>query len=577
MRDDGHVQLHWGLKVPLRDGTELSANVYTPKHQAKPAPCVLTLTPYVADAFHERGVYFAARGLPFAIVDVRGRGNSAGDFHPAFRQGEDGHDVVEWLAGQPYCNGKVAMWGGSYGGYLQWATAKEAPAHLATIVPAASTYRGVDSPMRNNIFYPERMQWLALTSGRTAQTRLYQDEAFWCALYRQWHESGTAFRDIDAMLGRRAPLLQEWLAHPQLDEYWDAQNPRPEHYAQLQLPILSITGFYDDNQPGTLEHYRQHMRCGSAEARARHYLIIGPWDHAGTRTPAAEFGGLRVGPASLIDLPNLHVEWYAWTLQGAPRPEFLRKRVAYYVMGAEEWRYADTLEEVTASQQPYYLDSNGAANDLFASGSLGAQAGTGRPDTYRYDPRQTRGPEVEAEERSIRQRLTDQGVAHALAGRQFVYHTAQFEQDLDVCGFFRLSLWLAIDCPDTDFYVSIHEVDQDGASIRLTADAMRARYREGLRTAKLIETREALRYDFQRFTFVARQVRRGHRLRLIIAPFGRQIDAAFTQKNYNGGGVVANESAADGRPVTVTLLHDDAHPSALYVPLGRSDSHETAH
>lgn len=567
MRDGEQVQLHWGMRIALRDGTVLSANVYTPRDQAKPAPCVLTLTPYVADTFHERGVYFAARGLPFVIADVRGRGNSAGAFHPAVAQGEDGHDVVQWLASQPYCNGKVAMWGGSYGGYLQWATAKEAPASLATMVPTASTYRGVDSPMRNNIFFPERMQWLAFTSGRTAQTRLYQDESFWCAMYRRWHESGEPFQDIDAMLGQRSALLQEWLAHPQLDEYWDAQNPRSEHYAQLQLPILSITGVYDDNQPGTLEHYRQHMRYGSAEARDRHYLIIGPWDHAGTRTPMPEFGGLKAGTASLVDLPRLHVEWYAWTMQGGPKPEFLKKRVAYYVMGAEQWRYADTIEAVTATHRTYFLDSNGAANDIFASGSLEMRPGTGRPDRYRYDPRQTRGPEVEAEERCLTQRLTDQSVVLALAGRQFVYHTAPFERDVDVCGFFRLSVWLAIDCPDTDFYVSVHEIDRDGASIRLTANAMRARYREGLRSARLIQTLDPLRYDFDRFTFVARQVRQGHRLRLIIAPVGRLVDAAFTEKNYNGGGVVASESAADGRPVTVTLFHDDTHPSALHVPL----------
>ncbi len=120
---------------------------------------------------------------------------------------------------------------------------------------------------------------------------------------------------------------------------------------------MTITGSYDGDQPGALTHYREYMKNASAEGRARHYLIIGPWDHAATRTPRAEIGGLKFAPASLVDLPQLHLDWYAWTMQGGPKPQFLQKAVAYYVMGAERWRYADTLEAVTAKSLPYYLDS----------------------------------------------------------------------------------------------------------------------------------------------------------------------------------------------------------------------------
>jgi predicted acyl esterase len=118
--------------------------------------------------------------------------------------------------------------------------------------------------------------------------------------------------------------------------------------------------------------------------------------------------------------------------------------------------------------------------------------------------------------------------------------------------------------------VSVYEVARDGSSIRLATDAMRARYREGLRVPKLIESAAPLPYDFDRFTFVARRIERGNRLRLVIAPIGRIVEATFAEKNYNGGGVVAAETAADARPVTVTLFHDAAHPSALHVPLERS-------
>lgn len=158
----------------------------------------------------------------------------------------------------------------------------------------------------------------------------------------------------------------------------------------------------------------------------------------------------------------------------------------------------------------------------------------------------------------------------ALRGKQLVYHSAPFDADTEISGFFRLAAWIAIDQPDTDLYVSVHEISLDGRSVRLSTDALRARYREGLRTPRLIQTREPLLYEFTRFTFVAREVRCGHRLRMVIAPMGRIIDSTFAERNYGAGGVVAEESVVHARPVTVALFHDRARPSALHVPIGRA-------
>jgi len=549
-QDSSRVRLNWGVQIPMRDNIQLNATLYTAVNQAAPAPCIFTLTPYISDSYHERGTYFAARGYPFVVVDVRGRGNSGGVFRPFIQEAHDGYDIVEWLAHQPYCNGKVAMWGGSYGGYDQWATAKEYPPHLATIIPVAAPYLGVDFPMRNNIFYPYVAQWLMYTSGRTSQTKIFNDDAFWSALYREWFESGHAFRDIDAVLGDPSAVLQEWLSHPQPDQYWDAYNPTATQYAALQIPILTITASYDDDQPGAMEHYKEYMVNASPEARARHYLIIGPWDHAGTRTPSAEVGGLKLGPASLVDLPRLHVEWYAWTMQGGPKPEFLKKRVAYYVTAAEQWRYADTLEGVTARSDAYFLTSTQNPTDVFTAGSLALSQGKAGPDHYRYDPGDVKGPEVQAEAHIDAGSLTDQSVTLSLSGKELVYQSAPFNSDAEL-------------------YASVYDIGLDGGSVRLSTDALRARYREGVRAPSLVETRDPLRYEFNRFPFVSRLIQKGHRLRLVIAPMGRLIQAIFAEKNYNSGGEVARESVRDAAPVAVTLYHDRRHPSALYVPVGQ--------
>ncbi len=564
--DSASVNFQWGVKIPLRDGVKLSATVYTPAQQKAPAPCIFTLTPYIAQSYHDRGMYFAAHGYPFLTVDVRGRGNSEGVFHPLIQEAQDGYDVVEWLAKQPYCNGKVTMWGGSYAGYDQWATAKEFPPHLATIVPVASPYAGVDFPMSDGLFYTYDLQWLLFVSGHTSQDHIFGDDPFWVAKFRQWYESGSAFTKLDAVVGSESPTFQEWVAHPQAEAYWDRYNPTAEQYSKLSIPILTITGSHDGDQPGALTHYREYMKHASPEARARHYLVIGPWDHAGTRTPNAHVGGLTFGPASLVDLPKLHLDWYQWTMQGGPKPAFLQKNVAYYVMFADAWRYADSLEAVTGSVRELHLDSGVNATDVLSAGSLSGDAPKGKPDHYVYDPRDVSIAPIEAGIDS--ESLVSQQLVYARRGRQLVYHSAPLEQDTQVSGFFRLTAWLSIDQPDTDFEADLYEIRPDGSSIALASQFLRARYRESFREPKLITTRKPQRYDFDHFTFVAQELKKGSRLRLVIGP----VNSIHFEKNYNSGGVVATETMSDARPVTVTLYHDRAHQSTLYVPLDQQQT-----
>lgn len=555
------VQLEWGVKIPLRDGVRLNATVYRPANAGEPQPCVFTLTPYIGQSYHDRGMYFAAHGYPFLTVDVRGRGDSEGTFRPLLQEAKDGYDVVEWLAKQPYCNGKVSMWGGSYAGYDQWATAKEFPPHLATIVPVAAPVAAVDFPARNNMFAPYGIQWLTLTSGHTSQAALFGDSAFWTAAFRRWYESGASFRELDRMVGNPSPIFQEWASHPATDAYWDRYNPTAEDYARLAIPILTITGMYDGDQPGALAHYRRYMEASSAAGRARHLLVIGPWDHAGTRTPKAEFGGLKFGPASLVDLPQLHLDWYRFAMQGGPRPQFLKKPVAYYVTGAERWRYADTLDAVTGGLRPYFLDSTGdSARELFSAGSLApARPGHAAADRYYYDPRDVSLAAVEAS--APDDSLVDQRVFHANPSK-LVYVSAPFDADTELSGFFRVVAFIAIDQADTDFVVSVAEIGLDGGVIPLSSDVLRARYRESVRTEHLVRTREPLRYEFNQFTFCSRLVKRGSRIALVLSAANSMGD----EKNYNAGGVVAEESVRDARPVNVQLYHDARRPSALYIP-----------
>jgi putative CocE/NonD family hydrolase len=562
------VQFQWGVKIPLRDGVKLNATLYRPLDQKEPLPCVFTLTPYIAQNYHDRGMYFAGHGYVFLTIDVRGRGNSEGEFTPMLQEAKDGHDIVEWLGTQSYCNGKVTMWGGSYAGYDQWATAKEFPSHLATIVPVASPKPGVDYPMRNNIFYPYDMQWLTYVSGHAAQEKIFNDGAFWSAQFRRWYEAHAPFVELDHYLGNPSSVFQTWIDHPAQDAYWDSFSPTREQYAKIDLPMLTITGDYDGDQPGAIAFYRDYMQYGPASGKDRHYLIIGPWDHPGTRTPQAEVAGLKFGEASLLDMNALHKAWYDWTMKSGPKPEFLKDKVAFYMVGEEAWRYAPSLDAVTARSEPWYLDSAGGhANDVFASGGLDKRApGSSKPDSYVYDPLDTSPAQWETVD--VPNGLTDQRGMLNSAGKILVYHTLPFAADTDLAGFLKLSAWISLDQPDTDFIAAVYEIKSDGSSVALSDDMLRARYRKSLREAEPVKPGAVERYDFNHFSFAARRIAKGSRLRLVIAP----VNSLWSQKNYSSGGVVAMESGKDARKVTVTLYHDAAHPSALYLPISATSS-----
>jgi len=556
-------EMRWAVKIPMRDGVSLNATIFLPRTQKDPVPVIFTLTPYIGDSYTDRAMYFAQHGYVYALVDVRGRGNSGGVFEPFANDPHDGYDIVEWLAKQPFCNGKVTMWGGSYAGYDQWATLKEFPPHLATIVPAAAAHPGVDFPFQYNILGPYDEQWLTFTSGVTGNSMLFGSSPFWTAKAREYYDGHLAFQGYDRLVGNPNSTFQKWIQHPVPDAYYDAMVPTSEQYKRIAFPILTITGHYDGDQPGAFTYYKRHMQYGAAEAKQNHYLIVGPWDHAGTRTPRREVAGLKFGEASVLDLNKLHTEWYDWVMKGGKKPEFLKKRIAYYVVGpgTENWKYADSLETIANETRTLYLGSSGSAETVFQSGALSEKpAEGGASDKWTYDPLDTRPGDSESDDDAG---LTSQRAVMDAFGNGAIYHSRPFSEATEVTGFLKLTVWLSMDVPDTDLEADVYEILPGGDSVYLTGATMRARYRESLRQEKLLTPGKTEKYVFDNFTFFSRRISKGSRLRLFVhCP-----NTPGTEKNYNSGGVVAAETGKDARTAHITLVHDSQHPSALELPV----------
>lgn len=560
------VDVQWGVRIAMPDGIALNATLYRPTRQPEPLPVLITQTPYTTDEYHTRAMYYAARGYVVLVVDVRGRGNSDGAFDYYDASGQDGRAVVEWAAAQAWSNGKVALWGGSFAGTNQWRTAASGPAGLVTITPRASSYLGLGIPHRGGIAYTQRLTWIANTSGRTSNEELAQDREYWGTKFYETFTQHLAYKDLDRRAGFPSPLFQSWISNPPQGPAYDRYNPTPEQLARVDLPVLTVTGYYDGSQRGSLEYVKEHLRHGPASARTRHFVVLGPWDHAGTGRPRAEVGGVSVGAASVLNINDLLVAWFDWTTKGGQRPAFLKDQVAYFVVGANHWKYANSLDAIPAERRSFFLSSSAPKLTSVAPGRLSDVVGSGQREAqYIYNPLDV-AKIAAIETTPTAAEYRDDRRVRALDGDGLVYQTDAFIQPTEIAGIPEVVLFASMDVPDTDIAVSLYEIDADGASTFLTSSMLRARYRNSMREATLVPVNTVQRYVFREFAFFSRLMKPGSRIRMVVsAP-----NSMLLEKNYNSGGAVSAETASEARTATVRILQSARYPSALVLPVVRS-------
>ncbi|MFC2164110.1 CocE/NonD family hydrolase [Acidobacteriota bacterium] len=553
-------------KISMRDGIQLSAVMWKPKGAQGSFPAVFVFTPYMAEAGQRDGKFFARNGYVCVYVDVRGRNNSEGEFFPFENHSPDCHDVVEWIASQPWCNGQVAMMGGSYAGLVQWQTIKELPPHLVTIIPNAASFLGFDVPQPNNIYNINYTMWLAVVAGRGPNFSLFGDSEFWHSHYYKLYAEGLPFEKFAEITGINKKFYERWMAHPAYDDFWKSMNAAPEDYQRLNIPVLSTTGYFDGSKAGTLHHYHQHMKYGNEEAKRKHYLIVGPWDHAGTKYPKKKVRGFEFGDNYAIypDMRQMYLEWFDWIVKGKAKPEFLKKNVSCFMMNGNEWHQVDNIEDLSNAVDRWYLSSeDGMAHDVFNSGFLTTKPADNdqKPDIFAYDPlniinREDFMKEAKDPAPYVSQRL-------AFGEEKLIYHSPPLREELQIAGYVKVKLHVELNVPDTDLQVVLYEIRPDGTSLYLAQGWIRARYRNSLSKPELVKPGEINVYEFKILDFFARKLKKGSRLRLLVS----SVNTPMAQKNYNSGGDVSKESAKDARTAIIKVYHDKSHPSVLELPV----------
>jgi putative CocE/NonD family hydrolase len=415
-----------------------------------------------------------------------------------------------------------------------------------------------------NLFLGLDLNWLLTMMGHTANNNAGADQTYWKGVYEEAGKGLVPYRDLDKLAGWPNPVWQEWMRHPSRDAYWDAASTADDRYARIKLPVLSITGEYDTSETGTLE-FRQKQIDALGDEQS--YLVIGPWDHPGSRVPRRTLGGLDFGETAVLDVKALHVAWYDHVMKGAALPGFLKDHVMYFVTGSNRWASAASLAAATDHVDTLWLSSPGAsAGSVAARGSLTAQAEAQPEDSYVYDPKLPgRNEGFEGGDMVAAKYLTDDGMMRRIDGDGLIYDTAPTANPTDLVGTPKVTLMLSMDVPDTDIRAALYEVKADGSVVFLTQDWVRARYRNSLRHEEPVKPGVTAPYRFEHFNFVARTLAAGSVLRLVVVPQGASFQG---ERNRNSGKPVADETAADSR-VAHVAVHLGTGLSSVELPWGR--------
>lgn len=547
-----NIFAQYNIRVPMRDGVMLAADIFRPEETRRGAraPVILVRTPYNKNnkIYIEPARYFAERGYAYVTMDVRGRGDSDGEFVPYRNEGIDGYDAVEWCAAQSWSSGNVGTLGGSYLGRIQWLTALLQPPHLKTmIVMVTPSDPFVETP--TGVPGLQHLCWLYLVHGRLRQL---MEEINWNPIYEH-----LPLLTMDERAGLDLPLWRKELQHQTLDAYW-AKICYQNQFEKIDVPVMHISGWYDDEQIGTPLNFIGMTTRGASEfARANQKLLMGPWGHA--VNASQKIGEVDFGADAVIDLRGYELRWFDAWLKAQDDGITREPAARLFVMGENKWRDENEFPPARAQYTDFYFHGGGNANSRYGDGTLSLEMPRAEnPDAYLYDPARPTPYITDATSSQIGG--PDDYSAVQQRGDVLVYMTAPLEQDVTVIGPVRVVLFAASSARDTDFTVLLFDAHPTGFHQRLCDSIVRARYRDGMANPSLIEPHQIYKYEIDVW-YTAQVFRAGHRIGVQIA------SAAFPKydRNLNTGEDLATGTRME--IATQTIYHDNGHPSRIILPI----------
>ncbi|MFN8487580.1 MAG: CocE/NonD family hydrolase [Caldilineaceae bacterium] len=568
-----HILIEKNIMMPLRDGALLATDLYR-NADGLPAPVLVVRLPYDKErSVSPEVMTLVQSGYHLVIQDARGRFASQGEFNANFQEINDGADCYAWVAQQPWCDGRVGTFGGSYLGQVQWLAAPYMPAAVKALSVLLApvdhysdvAYRGGVLNLGSMLFWCSMMalgeQGRRLADGRAAPEAM-QQQALALFNLAQLYET-LPLAEMTHLQGV-SPHFFNWLAHPTYDDFWrriDARN-----FAQIDKPMLHIGGWYDIFLNGTLQGYigmRNHAQ--TAEARSRQKLLIGPWSHGTNWTSSyheQDFGMHAGGEA--VNLTGLQMRWLDRWVKGIENGVEQEPPVRIFVMGINQWRDEQDWPLPDTRYTPYYLHSGGRANTLNGDGALAtALPGAEPADRFVYDPH---NPVPSVGGANLTPFANSIGPRDQLSVEEredvLVFSTPVLTQAVEVTGPIKAHFYVASSAPDTDITCKLVDVHPDGRAMLLTDGILRLRYRQSFTQPTLLQPDEIAPITIDLWS-TANVFLPGHRIRIEVS------SSCFPKfaRNSNTGGDVATEPSEQYQTAVNHIYHTADYPSHVLLPI----------
>ncbi len=527
----------------MRDDVALSTDLYNAGAGVR-RPVLLMRTPYNKNNQKAVAQRYAAAGYTVVVQDERGRYESPGESLPYNNEGQDGFDTLEWVVKQPWCDGRVGMWGASAVGAVQWQAAAEGAPGLAVLCPTAtwgSFYR--------NIYHggAARLALIAqAAAGRTAPPPGKAPPKDWAPVLMH-----LPLAEMDQAIGWPLPWLTGILAHPRPDGFWKRLDLTRD-LERVSIPAQHIVGYYDFFLRETVSNF-QRARKNSPHQQ----LILGPWDH-GTigKTKVAD---VDFGEAAKLDVVGENLAWFDRHLQkktAEPVPA-----VRYFSMGGNAWHTASAWPPPGTKQISFYLHSSGGANTRNGNGTLDRKppASDEPNDSLRADPADPAPAVAEGNGRGKYLGIWGPTDQRSIEDRQdvLVYDSGALAQPVTIAGPVRAAIWGKTDTPDADWVVKLVDVAPNGFAHNIAMGILRGTFRDSETEPRPLEPGRAYEFAVD-LGHVAARIDRGHRLRLDVSA------ACFPlfDRNTNTG---EGPFSARVKVATQQVLHGRRHPSRLLV------------
>lgn len=541
------------VRIAMRDGIHLVADVIRPADADRHA-AILVRSYGKADAARwPIALDLVQAGYAFISSDLRGRGLSEGEWHPdrsAAVEGPDGADTLEWIAAQAWCDGNVGMYGVSHAAYFNYRVAFEQPPDLRAIAPwTGGPAGGMFIPFRTRgvLSFLTTLVWLPNVAA-DAVDRLERDghDVAHMRTTLQWARSNPEefysylpFAQVPlAQFGRLRELLEFRLRRPT-----DAELEAGREYARVAVPAFHVAGWYDAVLSEEVFNFTSlREKAGSATAREGQHLVLGPWQH-GSRFHST-LGALTFGPTASTEgsrISELQIAFYDRYVRGQPGVKL--PRVRYFVMGANEWREAETWPPPGTQVQRWYLHSRRGANTSSGDGALLVEApGAESPDTFVYDPHRP----VPTAGGALIGALGEPGILPGPIEQSHVerrpdvlcYTTPPFSQAVEVSGPLRVHLFASTSAPNTDFTAKLVHVYPDGQAYNLSEGILRLSGRDVDSSSPPVVPGDVYELDIT-LGHTSQLLRPGERLRLDIS------SSNFPQfdRNMNTGHAIGSDAA----------------------------------